>query len=412
MRKYLVILLVAAVAFFAVPAMAQAPAAPEKAVTFSAMVWYATFWDKSDKWASGLTKDGSKAATDGSNRDASPWKGSWGLDETVTRFGATFKQGTFTAQVTINAVVDSEVAFAGAKQATDYREWWAQNDFGMFTLWFGHAYTPTYQPMWMMARGGQGKNGASNTFSSTRSDHMKVVVPMGAAGSLAVAFVEPNQNNTVGLDNKKIAGEDTTANVTAWANYKYPKVEGLYTFLMKTDAFSLKVMGLGGYQSLDFYVVGAAGSTQKLGTVKSWTAGVDVQFIFGPVTVQASAGKERNGKTYGDNDATFKSNYYATDDKIQDVNETVLHGAVAFVINPMFKLQAGYGQRDSKQDVGTDYQKQKKSMIYGNVLIQLTPQIQMQPEYARKDNGKLKTTTTSTKKGIDQYVGVEWIATI
>jgi len=125
MRKYLVLLLVAAVAFFAVPAMAQAPAAaPEKAVSFFAEVWYQTWWDQSDKDASNLVDKNSAKV-------ASPWKGTWGIDTTVSRVGMRVKQGDFSGAVVLNA----NTSVAGDTSA-HYREWWAEHDFGMLKLFF------------------------------------------------------------------------------------------------------------------------------------------------------------------------------------------------------------------------------------------------------------------------------------
>jgi len=409
MRKYLVLLLVAAVAFFAVPAMAQAPAAPEKAVSFFAEVWYQAYWDQKDKDASGIKDKDGKAVEQYRSL-------SWGLDTTVTRVGMRVKQGDFSGAVVLNANTN----VVAGDNSPHYREFWGEYNFGMFSFFFGHAYTITYQPAYMQARGGQNGFAGSTTFTANRSDHMKVTVPLGAAGTVAIAAVEPFKEDASYTTAPTANGPtQTNGSVTVYQQYKQPKFEALYNYVLKADPMLVDLKVFGGYQEWDYYV---STTNTKAFTLKSYAYGVNGKVVFGPATVQASFGMLKNGREYGASggaggDILYAVNYDVYANKTNDVKTTNGHIAAGFKINPMFTPQVGYGfNKNSLETENMSGVKTKKertqSEFYANVLIQVTPQLVINPEYCVESYGKEKTsgaTSTEVKKGKNTYFGSEFI---
>jgi len=414
MRKYLVLLLVAAVALIAVPAMAQAPApAPEKTVTLFAEVWFQAWYDQYDK-------DNSKAMTDKNGKKVESYRAlSWGVDETVTRFGARFKQGNMAGAVVLNTSTN----YAGGQH---YREWWGEYDFGMFKFFFGHAYTITYQPAYMQARGGQNGFAGSTTFTANREDHMKVTVPLGVAGTVALAGVEPySSKNNLGASGTfnfptVVGSPAAQAAITGYTvQYKMPKIEALYNYVLKTDAFLVDAKVFGGYQEVDYYITG---TNAKAFTMKSMAYGANAKVVAGPATVQASLGKLTNGREYGaggpsGGDILYGAYYNFATKKMDDTDTLQAHVAAGFKVD-MFTPQIGYGMnkgsmtRTNNGGAKTELER-TQSEIYVNVLIQPNAFLTINPEFCLEKLGKEKSTTggvsTTTKKGSQKYYGAEFI---
>jgi len=415
MRKYLVILLVAAFAFVAMPAMAQAPAPAAKTVDFYGQVWFGTWMEKNDKE---VVQGASAVSGQYPTKDAG-YKSQdlfWSIDVPVTRLGARFKQGDFAANVEICTYDYS----AGA--ATGYRQWWGEETFpslGGLKLLIGHAYTPTYVPAYAMQQGGLNSYAGSFTLTGSRTSQVRFTVPTGAIGNVMVAFVKPSES----LPSTATAAWSNTA--FALTNYyyqmPYPKVEAVYNLDIKGDV-SVKATVGGGYQVMDIYTRTATGATDsgtkvgsKIDSIKAYGFGGTVVVGVGPVTARGSAHMSKNGKEYGDNSALLPVLFIVGGGtaKVNDESNWGADGSISFKINPMFTPQAGYGMSVAEVKNATHKYESNKNILYFNVLVQMTANTLVAPELCIKDNGKFKDTvggvTTSTKRGKETYYGAEWI---
>jgi len=436
MQKYLVVLLVAAVALLAVPAMAQAPA-PAKTVDFYAQIWWDAFYEKDDaRTPSGPYRDPSQDQTyyNKKQQGFETKDFSWGVDPIATRLGVNFKQDNLTGKYEIRPFGDGGNAnlIGVPKWSSTLREAWAQYEFkdvaGIKVL-LGQTYCPLYLPIYTMAQGGM-NTWAGDLRPEDRTPMLQVQVPTGEIGSVKVALIRPNQAKIASsLDTKGtksgyaviggiVYDNYSTAPVTYFDYYSnpFPKVEAAYNLKMTAGVVKVDATAGAGYQQekAEHQLTDAVGEARSV-VVKSYVYGATGKVSFGPLEVRGSYHASTNGNEFSDGDVLAKSFYNYAEDKLYDAKAWGAHGVIMFTVDK-FSFYASRGMNKGKIDKGSsaaggkiEYDAYWTSA--GVIIKNLLPGLILQPEFAVKDNGETKTTTpagvvTKANNGTQRYAGV------
>jgi hypothetical protein len=202
-----------------------------------------------------------------------------------------------------------------------------------------------------------------------------------AFGGFKVALVEPERGQLA-------AGSNVEANL--------PKLEASWGMAM--DAFNFNIVG--GAQSYEEEQVGGSSNTDDF-DVMSWVLGADAGFNFGPAYIKAGISYAQNGGDAGltAGGATFT----AGDDDIEDTT-TLQGGLVAGMkLSDMVSFEVGAGYRmDDNDDYDDDIQKWE---IYGQSVIALAPGVYVIPEIGYADHGDDE---GGDDAGDDWYIGGKW----
>jgi hypothetical protein len=416
MRKYsLLLVLVAIVAFLAVPAMAQEK---PKTVDLYAQIWFDGWYEKADENVGRYTyalrnQSETLAYNDVKKLGYNSTDFSWGLNPIVTRFGANFKKDNLTGKVEIRPMESGgNSAQTGLPRwGSLIREWWAQYEFkslGGMKVLIGQTYCPLYAPVYIMAQGGQNR-WAGDMRPEDRTPQVMVTIPLGPDRSaLKIAAIQPNQGkikiNSTGTVDQQVDGG------TGFFDYyqnPYPKFEVAYNLNMKKGILGANVTaGVGYQQTKEVRQPTSEFAHNKVSLdVKSYVYGVTGAFTIGPAILRGSVHAAKNGKEYSDTDVLLGATTNATGTTVYDTSMYGYHFVVGAQLGK-FTPYVSYGQNHAERDVVTTTYKMAGSWTSVGVLYKPNQTISIQPEFAIKDNGSLKVTGAADQKlGKQKYFG-------
>ena len=358
-----IILVIAAVALLASPAMAVD-------WNFYGSARMATFYVSRDY----------NNADPGSGLDAQPGITFSGGDDDKrvqwelqgnSRFGAKVKAENISGQVEFG--IDE----ANVSSRRIYGTW----DFGAGKLKVGKDYTPvtTFLSGQVFA-GDDGLLGHGNFYGS-RVGQVELQF-----GGFKIALIDNNGNGVDNLD---------TGNVNVYV----PKIEAAYG--MSFDTWNFRVFG--GYQ---WYEIEDAGANDKDLDVTSWAVGGDVQFNFGPayLKTQGSIGANWSDAGWADSNAPKAS--FDGDDDTKDVDLWMAMLVGGFKFTDQLTFEAGFGYIDIDPDLN-DLSGSSRWDAYAQAVISLAPGVWIIPEVGYTsfdaDYGG-----TDNDAGDQMYVGAKW----
>ncbi len=261
-----------------------------------------------------------------------------------------------------------------------YGEW----NFGAGSLLVGQDWTPLV--MWNSSQVYGVDNGlwGVGEYGGHRLAQIKLKM-----GAFRLALMAPDVDFIVEGDNLNSAV--TTAYST---EVKIPAIALKYIY--SADNYNLK--GMAGYSS--FEILNAAGDK----SVDSYVLGVGADISFGALWVGASIHGGRNVGNLGNewvNNTYTGTGYASYDGTVLTDNDAIGYQLVlAYTVNDMFSLEAGYGHCETELDVA-DSSEDKVDSYYFQTPITLAPGVVVIPEIGvfdfQEDNQKKET-----------YFGAKW----
>ena len=387
-----IILVIAAVALLASPAMAVD-------WNFYGSARMATFYesrDYGDSAAADLTGQG--VLGDNGDEDTNV---SWALQGN-SRLGATVKAEN----------VGGRFEFGVSESNVSSRRLFGTWDFGAATLKVGKDYTPVKQFISGQVYGGDtGLLGIGTAYGS-RVGQIAL-----SFGGFEVALIDPNARLlgnmstartvdetvevfasgvgtvevTVGLANDNFTGGDVDEII--------PKIEAAWG--MSFDTWNFKINGGVNYYEIED--VTNDNGNEKDVDVLAWTIGADAGFNFGPFYVRGAINVAQNPRE-GDWHISQNSANFDGDDDVDDVDMIMGALVAGFKFTDQLTFEGGYGYREDDPD-GADRDDDQQHSFYVQSVISLAPGVWLIPEVGYYD---FEDDTGKNDEGDFLYVGAKW----
>ena len=381
-----IILVIAAVALLASPAMAVD-------WNFYGSARMATFYSSRD-FGDGLNA----AGTD--NEDAEV---QWAL-QSNSRLGATVKGEN----------VGGRFEFGINESNVSSRRIYGTWDFGAATLKVGKDYTPISQFISAQAFDGDlGLLGIGTMYGSRRG---QVALSF---GGFEIALIDASTGLVSGMDAAATVDAPATTALPTFVvratnpaftggdvDEILPKIEA--KFGMSFDTWNFAVAGGYQYYEIEDVVSPVDGTTDDV-EVDSWTLGADGGVNFGPVYVKAAVSFGQNvgdagwhipGNRTSGGFATFDG-----DDDIDDVDTLMWALVGGFKFTDQLTFEGGVGWREDDSDApGTDEDDALEAYI--NATIALAPGVWVIPEVGYRDYGDGQ--QPNVDEGDAFYLGAKW----
>ena len=414
MRKLSVVFIALAMVFaFSVNAMAaqalfytekeRLPTSPTKELEVYGSIRMNTFWQSIDKESASSTgfafKDSDLV---------------WDIDDGSSRFGVRFKSGKVGANVEIRPRDRQSVrtrAMSIQGQMDLLRHWYGSYDLGFGTFIVGQTWTPTFNPICneCLIGGGGVLDGYGDGGFTARAPGLQLHVPIkGINGLFKFALLKP-WTDPGPLGTTGIAATNVTPNWGATGadfDTTLPKIEVSLSGAFGPLGFNVR----GGWNTVDY----VQKTTDTSETVDSWVACGDVMYSIGPFYVRGLGYLAQNLSVYGAGAPAaalglFPTQLVAGDNSIEDVKNWGWFGVAGFKFNDMLSIEAGYGMRQSKQDVAGGTAKEDASAFVVFLPISITPAFVITPEVLWTDEGTIKVPgAADIDRGNKLYYGIYW----
>jgi hypothetical protein len=360
-----IILVIAAVALLASPAMAVD-------WNFYGSARMATFYESRDygNGSGDLSGKGTQFNGD-QDQDAEV---SWALQGN-SRLGATVKAENVGGRVELGLKTGDSGGDADVGTRRIFGTW----DFGAATLKVGKDYSPTSQFIsGQVYDGDLGLLGIGTGYSSRNS---QIALSF---GGFEVALLDPRSGGIIrGM---------TTGDV----DHYIPKIEAGWGMSFDTWNFKLN----GGFQT---YEIEGAGVADEDVDVTSWTLGADAGVNFGPAYVKAAINYGTNWANAGWH-ISSNGAVYDGDDGTDDVDSLMGALVAGFKFTDQLTFEGGFGYRDDDPDApGQDNDEQFS--YYLQAVISLAPGVWIIPEVGYYD---LKDDINGDDEGDFLYLGAKW----
>ncbi len=288
------------------------------------------------------------------------------------------------------------------------RHWYGSYDMGFGTFIVGQTWTPTFNPICneCLVGGGGILDGYGDMGGSARQPGLQLHIPIKGLNGLAkIALLKP-WIDPGGPPGPVVAPPGFNSTDTT-----IPKIEASLAGAFGPLSFTVR----GGFNSIDY----KNAATDETKGVDSWLGALDLTYAMGPFYVRADGYYGRNLTVYGTGApevawGLFPQSFDGID--ITDVKNWGWFGVAGFKINDMFAVEAGYGQRYSKQDFQGLEAKDKTSAFVLFVPISITPAFVITPEILWTDEGYLRAPAEGSAFGLNNnddrgnklYAGIYW----
>ncbi|MGD9058644.1 MAG: hypothetical protein PVF38_21055, partial [Desulfobacterales bacterium] len=390
-----IILVIAAVALLASPAMAVD-------WNFYGSARMATFYesrDFGDSAASDLTGEG--VLGDNGDEDANV---SWELQGN-SRLGATVKAENVGGRFEFG--ISSDGGGGNVSSRRIFGTW----DFGAATLKVGKDYTPVKQFISGQAYDGDlGLLGIGTAYGSRRAQiglsfggfEVALIEPDGKLlGNMSTARTEDvtfilatngvDVGITVGIENEDYTGGDVDEII--------PKIEAAWG--MSFDTWNFKINGGVNYYEIED-VTNDNGNEKDVDVV-AWTIGADAGFNFGPAYVRGAINYAQNPKEGGWHISQNAANFDGDDD-VDDVDMIMGALVAGFKFTDQLTFEGGYGYRQDDPD-GAGRDDDQQHSFYVQAVVSLAPGVWLIPEVGYYD---YEDDTAKNDEGDFLYLGAKW----
>ncbi|MDY6791473.1 MAG: porin [Thermodesulfobacteriota bacterium] len=350
-KLFILIVAVAMVAAFTVPAMAEAE------WNFYGSARFTTFSVDDDPDTPGVDSD----------RDTT-WD-----QQGNSRIGATVK-------------FNDEIG-GGFEMSDSFgkRKLYGTYNFGAGQLLIGQTYTPADYFYSNSVYDGDGDLLGVGQFYSGRLPMIQLKV-----AGFKVALVKPNVE-----DYTQVPAVNYDADTV------FPKIELSYGF--KTDMFFFDVFG--GYQVVEYESTTAA--LPDADDVESYILGGGGGVNFGPVFIKAMAHISQNAGDYGSynpHDVVDSASISPATGNVEDNDGMGYLGVVGFKLGDAATIEGGYGYQENDTGIAGD-KEDETSQYYVNCTINIAPGFFIVPEVGKIDRDKDE---NNADEGDITYFGAKW----